>query len=209
MFIKTTSFEEWLGVRAVLDNACRETNGALGRMVVWSNGWTRSDTELEESRNGGGGVTKLTELSFKKAIRGLVGQVFEIEHETSRLYRQGDFERWRGDTEYNISFDVTDARWVAVRWGIQKGLLAMQFYVDLWRSLFPDVYAEWGLYEEGMVELGRLVFVETQETEAAAVASVTVFRPDQADVKEQKGRMPEMVEIRGLLGRMQDLQARG
>jgi hypothetical protein len=57
-----------------------------------------------------------------------------------------------------------------MRWGIQKGLLATQFYVDLWRALFPGVGGPWGLYDEGMQELGRLVFGagETGETTEAA-----------------------------------------
>jgi hypothetical protein len=86
---------EWLRVRAVLDHAWRETKNVLGAMVSWSNGWTTGGLVVARE---GGGVARLSQLSFKQAIRGLVEQVYEIEHETSRLYRQYDLyhERQNG-----------------------------------------------------------------------------------------------------------------
>ena len=179
--------EEWLRVRAILDNAVRETKGAVGIIVAWKNGWTAGSVGSD-----GGGLAKLSEMSFKKAVRGLVEQVYEIEHETSRLYREGDFEKWDGQRWYNDSFDVKDARWVAMRWGIQQGLLAMQFYVDLWRSLCPGVPGEWGLYEEGMAELGSLVFVEAREAEAAAGAASALAGLD-LGVRRQDCRMQRLL----------------
>ena len=189
--------EEWLRVRAILVNAVSVTKGALGRMVTWKNGWTAGSVG-----NDGGGLANLSEMSFKNAIAALVEQVYEIEHETSRLYREGDFKKWDGQMWYNGSIDVKDARWVAVRWGIQKALLAIGFYVDLWRSLHPGVPGEWGLYEEGMTELGSLVFVEKTQEEATPTNEP---ESTQLVVNIQDGGAGQTERIQELLGALRRL----
>jgi hypothetical protein len=173
---------EWLRKRAILYNACRQAKCAAGRMMKWSWG-SAGGAEEEVVRAGGGGVAKLSELSFKKALGGIVDQVYEMEEETSGLYRQHELYLERQNAQgvwqvwYNTSFNVHDARWAKTCLRIQRGLLAVQFYVDLWRALFPGVHAEWGLYDDGMAELGKLVFAgagepaEAEADEAGAAAS--------------------------------------
>ncbi len=152
-------------------NACSETKEVLGTMHAWANEWNRASGGQVQVTPEGGGVAKLSEMSFKKAIRGLVVQAYDIEHETSKLYREGDFERWDGQRWYNNSFDVRDERCLYMLWGIQQRLLAMQFYVDLWRTLFAGENEHWELYENGMAELATLVFVEAKESEDEAGAA--------------------------------------
>jgi hypothetical protein len=113
-------------------------------MSLWSDGWTPENGWQVVVGREGGAVAKLSEMSFKKAIPGIVRQVNEIGLETSKLYRRRELEEWRGSTWgghwwYNASFDARDARVVDVCLGIQQGLMSVQFYVDLWRSLFPGL----------------------------------------------------------------------
>ncbi len=98
---------------------------------------------------------------------------------------------------HNTSFNVHDARWAETCLRIQRGLLAVQFYVDLWRAACPGAPAGWDLYDEGMAELGRLEFTGAgaAEAETAAEADAAAEALAGLDVTgtEQQSRMQTLL----------------
>jgi hypothetical protein len=199
---RALEINEWERRVQDLENACRETRDAVGRMYSWSNGWTPAHGWQAEVERGGA-VAKLSELSFKAAIPGLVRQVNEMSLEQSKLYRRPDVEEWRrgqfrGAWWYNASFDPKDAKVLQACLDIQQGLATVRFFVDLWRALFPGVYADdrWELYDEGMQSVERLVFVskeEEAETKTHAFEDLTL------------GNKAQLAHMRGLLAEMRGL----
>jgi hypothetical protein len=176
---RKAEIDEWVTKVQDLENACRETRDAVCRMWTWCNGWTPAhgwQAEVERGRE----VVRLSELSFKTAIPGLVRQVQEMSLEESKLYRRSDVEEWRrsvwgGDWWYNASFDTKDTKVLQACLDIQQGLATVRFFVDLWRALFPGVYGaeRWELYDTAMESVQRLVFMskeEEAETHAAWAA---------------------------------------
>ena len=83
--------DEWVTKVAVLDYGCRETRNAMGKMVAWSNGWA-----VGSGGTGGngrqGGVAKLSEMSFKTVLPGVVRQVSAIDLEQNKLPRTQELE---------------------------------------------------------------------------------------------------------------------
>ena len=148
----------WEHQRVVLANACAQARGAAGRMLRWS--WERMGGALADDA----GVPALSELSLRKATGGIVDLVYEMDDEAAWLFREQELYERRRDAQgewqmwHNTSFDVHDARWAATCLRIQRGLLAVQFYVDVWRAACPGAPAGWALYDEWMAELGRLEF---------------------------------------------------
>ena len=178
---RKAEIEQWLAQVAVLENACRETKNALVKMVGWSNAWSGT------TGNGGqGGVEKLTAMSLKKVIPGIVRQFSAIEIETSRLPRQPDLEEGRpeegwdhGRTWYNATFSPSDARVVETCVGIHDSLVAVQFFVDLWRNNFGAA-EEWQPYDsamEGLESLAPHAAPAAQaQTHGAAIATLAEMR---------------------------------
>ncbi len=111
---------------------------------------------------------------------------------------------WEGRWWYNHSFDPKDAKVLQACLDIQQGLATVRFFVDLWRALFPGVYAEdrWGLYDEAMQSVESLVFVsKEEEAETNAAWATHVFEDltlhNQSQLAHMRGLLAEM---RGLSG---------
>jgi len=181
--------EQWHLQVAHLESACRETKIALNKMLVWNTG------------NGGqGGVEKLSVMSFKKVLPGVLRQFSAIELETSRLFRRHELEQWRRDegstnlqhrgrTWYNVSFDPTDARVVDACVGIQEGLVAVQFYVDMWRNA-SGMAEQWKLYDYAMNIVGSL------QVMGAAAAQTATQTPA---IQTNGVAATTLAEMRGML----------
>ncbi len=160
-------------------------------MVRWS--W--------ESAGGAATVPKLSELSFKQALGGIVDLVYEMDDEVAWLYREQELYQRRPNAEgvwqmwHNTSFNVHDTRWATTCLRIQRGLLAVQFYVDRWRAVCPGMHAEWGLYDDGTAEMGRLVFAGAgaAETETTAEAAASALAGLDLKGRDQQGRMQTLL----------------
>ncbi len=150
-------------------NGVRETDNALNKMLVWHS------RALENA--GQGGVEKLSGMSFKKVLPGVVRQFSTIKVAAAGLRRQQELEQWRreegseiwqrrGRTWYNTSFDPRDARVVDACVGIQEGLLALQFYVTLWRNVSGGA-EPWTLYNGAMEILESLVIMGAAAAQTA------------------------------------------
>jgi hypothetical protein len=189
---------EWEHKRVILTNACVQAKSAAVRMMRWSWG----------SAGGAASVPRLSELSFKKALGGIVDLVYEMDDEVSGLYQEHELYRRRQNAQgewqmwYNDSFNVHDARWAKTCLRIQRGLLAVQFYVDLWRAVCPGVHGEWDLYDDGTAELGRLVFAgagETAEAEADAAGAASALAGMDLKGTDQQCRMQTLLgELAGM-----------
>jgi hypothetical protein len=205
---RKAEIDEWVTKVEALEKACDETRDAVGRMCRWCEGWTPADgwqAEVERGRE----VVRLSELSFKAAIPGLVRQVDEMSLEESKLYRRRDVEQcrlsvWGGTWWYNASFDTKDAKVLRACLDIQQGLATVRFFVDLWRALFPEVYADenerWEVYDGAMQSVQRLVFMsKEEEAETNAAWAARAFEDLSLEKRAQLARM------RGLLGELRGL----
>ena len=176
---RKVEIEQWLAQAAVLENACRETKNALAKMAAWSLPWPAANVAQ-------GGLSTLSEMSFRKVIPGVVLQFRAIEIETSRLPRRLDLEVRRpeegsdhGRMWYNASFSPSDARVLDTCVRIHDGLVAVQFYVDLWRPLFGAA-EDWQQYDSAMEGLGSLAPhaapAAQAQTHGAAIATLAEMR---------------------------------
>ena len=153
-----------------IDTALTQTRDAVQQMSLWSNSLAKR----------GAHVPKLSEMSFKKGIEGMTQQLVQILEESQRLYRKDDLVQWRGTFErgqyfYNTDFDAKTGWQVQAARGIQQVLISLQFYIDLWRSLFHHVHTDqqWTLYDDAMKSVSALVFVEDKtETVSNALAGL-------------------------------------
>jgi hypothetical protein len=84
-----------------------------------------------------------------------------------------------GQYFYNTDFDTKTGWQVQSVRGIQQVLISLQFYIDLWLSLFHGVYTDqqWTLYDDAMKSVSALVFVEDKTETVSNLVVAPDVRP--------------------------------
>ena len=145
-----------------------------------------------------GGVRTLTAMSFKMILPGVVRQVRALELAQDKLpsilelqkYRVEPGQRYdQGRMWYNASFDPRDAGVVDACVGIQEGLVAVQFYVDMWRNA-SGMVEQWKLYDDEMK------IVESLQVMGAAAAQTATQTPA---IQTNGVAATTLAEMRGML----------